>query len=503
MITLEHAGYRTAPDGQFLLKNVNLSIRSGEFILVTGRSGSGKTTLLRLINGIIPQMSDGLMEGEVVLPGGSTRLMKIKELAQTVGTVFQDPRSQFFTTQSTAELAFGCENMEMPPAVIRERLDETFSIFSMEKLRDRSLFSLSSGEKQLVALASTYMLRPLVYVLDEPSANLDMRAAQRMGEVLRELKARGSTIIIAEHRLYYLTGLVDRMIYMEQGEIAAIYEGREAEAFEGERLEQMGLRRFHLTDVANERQVRHFSSATEEKQGGEGIRLENVHFAYRRQEPVLRGVNLHIRTGEIVGLIGHNGAGKTTLSKTICGLLKETQGSISLHGVPLSRKKRRRACYFVMQDADYQLFAESVEEELKLGNEHIPELDRLTVQALDRLGLASFKDRHPAALSGGQKQRVTIAVPLVGGSEVLLFDEPTSGLDADHMQRVSEWLHDLAEQGKIVIVISHDFEFLVQACSRIVHLEHGTIADDFPLLPTSLPELRHLLSGHTHESEEG
>jgi len=474
------------------LKNINLKIKKGEFILLTGRSGCGKTTLTRLINGLIPHFFPGELTGRVIADNTEVQHASTYELAEKVGSVFQDPRSQFFTTNTISEVAFGCENLGLSSVEINQRISDAFSTFQIENLKNRSIFSLSSGEKQKIALASTYAMRPSIYVLDEPSANLDIYSTKMLGKLLKNLKEQGYTIIVSEHRLYYLMDLVDRVLYMKDGSIVDEWTSKEALGLSETEIIKKGLRAFNLDNLMQIKQqlIQPFESRNPYEFIAKDISvtlsgqhlLKNVSLSVNKQ-----GLN------DIVGITGANGVGKTTLVKCLCGLLKKQFGTVKVNGKILSNRNRAREMYFVMQDTDYQLFTESVEDELRLGNQKGKILDGKIDETLDMLGLNAYRNTHPMALSGGQKQRVTIASAAVNSAKVLFFDEPTSGLDGENMRSVSQILTNLYQSGKLVFVISHDLEFLLNTCSKIIHLQGGTVTDDFLLNSQTVNKLKSLL----------
>ncbi|UNC93094.1 ABC transporter ATP-binding protein [Candidatus Contubernalis alkaliaceticus] len=471
------------------ISNINLTVKKGEFLLLCGRSGCGKTTLTRLLNGLIPHFYEGTLKGEVLLEGRRVADLKMHQTARQVGSVFQDPRSQFFTVDTISEIAFTCENLGMPREEIKRRLENTAVLLKMEKLMDRSIFNLSSGEKQKIAVASVHAAAPCVYVLDEPSANLDPRAVEELREVLTLLKNKGHTIIIGEHRLYYLKDLVDRVIYMEGGKIKAELDRGSFLSLSHEERAQKGLRCLFPEKLA--------SGAVDRKGRGEetALDIKNLCFAYEGNQPLLEGLCLKAGRNEVIGIIGDNGVGKSTFARILSGLIQEKRGTVELNSVRAKAGRRLKNSYFVMQDADYQLFTESVEDELKLGNEAVFDLEEKVEKTLKALGLDRFRERHPASLSGGQKQRVTIAVALVRDSQIVIFDEPTSGLDAENMKRVAAMLLKIAGEGKTVFVISHDYEFILHSCTWIVYLKEGKFIEDFPLNEKSLERLWDIFNG--------
>ena len=483
-VEVDKLSYQYEENDTLVLNGVNLKIRKGECVLLTGESGCGKTTLTRCINGLIPHFYEGKLEGTVRVNGIAATEVPIHQIAEQTGSVFQDPRSQFFTTNTTDEVAFGCENLGYPRETILKRTEQAFCDLSLDTLKNRSIFALSSGEKQKIALASAYALQPDIFVLDEPSANLDNRSTRQLAELLSRLKKEGHTIIISEHRLHYLAALADRIIYMKDGSIAKEWEGNDLEGLSDEALRRLGLRTFFLEHIScpeHRRPVGEKSALT-----AEGL------CAKWEQKTVVENVGFDLASGEIVGIVGENGAGKTTLVRTLCGLQREYKGKVIYKGMALPPKKRTDHMFFVMQDADYQLFTNSVESELRFGDKVVS--DTMLNETLTRFGLLEYKNMHPLALSGGQKQRLCVATAIVNDANVLFFDEPTSGLDGKNMRNLGSVLQELAGKGKTVVLISHDYEFLADFCTRIIYLSGGTIRDDFSLTPNHMAKLARYLS---------
>lgn len=455
------------------LKNINMEIEDGEFLLLTGRSGCGKSTLLRSLNGLIPHFYPGETKGDLLYGDKSLLKMLPSEIAGKVGTVFQDPRSQFFMTDTTRELAFGCENMGYEREEIISRVEKAVTDLELEQYLNRSIFALSSGEKQQIAIGSVYALAPKVYIFDEPSANLDHEATKRLAGIMKKLKSAGYTIIVADHRFYYLRDLIDSVIYIENGSIVARYTGKEFCELDKTLRIHKGLRTVYPEKEIDNKQDDKL--AVKSRLGGHKLKVENLSFEYEKKQRILDNISFEASPGDVIGVIGHNGAGKTTLISVLTGILKEKGGKVYYGGKKLSPANRRRLSYLVMQDADYQLFTTSVEEELTLG---ISDVDSdLVSSTLDKLALSEYKDKHPAALSGGQKQRVTIGASLIKNSEVLYFDEPTSGLDYDSMIRVSELIKELSGGGAIIFLVSHDFEFITHTCTRMFDLDAEKMLD--------------------------
>ena len=444
------------------LKNVSLTIAEGECVLLCGESGSGKTTVTRLINGLIPHFDEGKMEGCAMVNGLNVTEAELYDTARIVGSVFQNPRSQFFCVDTTSELAFGCENMGMPEGEILSRVDEAAKELNIEKLLGRSIFELSGGEKQKISCASVSALRPEVMVLDEPTSNLDVHAIEELKQTLLGWKAAGKTIVIAEHRLSWLRDLCDRVICMRDGAVAFDLSMQAFTQYSTEQLHQMGLRSLRDENIAP---VQNSVPETETMQ------LQNFCFSYDGT-PVLNIPHLSLPLDGIIALVGPNGAGKSTFSRCLCGLEKKFKGQVKINGQLWKNRQLLKNCYMVMQDVNHQLFCETVADEVQLGmrSENSSDVERV----LEMLDLSHLRERHPMSLSGGQKQRVAIASAILAGKEILIFDEPTSGLDFRHMEQTAALLSSL--KGKqTVLIVTHDPELIQRCCDHIVCIENGTV----------------------------
>ncbi len=461
MIEFEHVSfeYEGSEDGR--LQDLNFTVKKGECILLTGRSGCGKTTITRLINGLIPEFFPGTLSGEVRIGGRKLLEEPIYRIAKQVGSVFQNPKTQFFNMDTDGEIAFGMENNGVAQTEMRQRVSMTAQELGIEELLGRSIFSLSGGEKQKIAFASVYAMNPDIYLLDEPSSNLDEAAIDDLRKNIELLKQRGKTIIIAEHRIYYLTGLADRIFYLDQGGLKHIWTGKEFSAVPEDDRKRLGLRSIKKRDNVI------LQTQAGNNKGGK-LEFQNVSIGYGKKM-ILSQLNLSAASGEILAVTGQNGVGKSTFSRTLCGLLKPLEGNISWNGAIFKEKERLAHSYMVMQDVNYQLFADSVEHECSFGIRN-PDYG-LVAGTLKELGLYPYRSQHPNKLSGGQKQRVAVAVSMICRKEILIFDEPTSGLDYGSMLSVARLMKCLAQMGKIIFVVTHDREFMAEACTRVLRLE--------------------------------
>lgn len=476
MIELKNVNFEYENSDAGALKDVSLHVDNGECVLLCGESGCGKTTITRLVNGLIPHYYEGRLSGSVTVEGLQIADRELYEIAQHVGSVFQNPRSQFFCVDTTSEIAFGCENAGLPEEDIHKRIQEVTKELQMEKLLGRNIFELSGGEKQKVACASVAARHPEVFVLDEPTSNLDTDAIEELKKTLLCWKAQGKTILIAEHRLYWLKEICDRVIYMKKGKIVFDISMTEFKTFSPERLEELGLR----TMLPEHLQVNQIPEEPSQE-----ILLKNFTFSYRNKA-VLDIPSVSLPVGGVIAVIGHNGAGKSTFSKCLCGLEKHFKGTAVKEKEKIGRKKLLKKSYMVMQDVNHQLFCESVADEVELG---MKEADSdISGKVLTMLDLSEYTKRHPMSLSGGQKQRVAVASAILSDKEILIFDEPTSGLDYRHMEQTAELLQSLRGK-RTVFVVTHDPELIVRCCTHILHLENGMVEENYALKAENVDKL--------------
>ena len=449
--------YRDSLEG---IQNVNFVLQPGEVILVTGNSGSGKSTFLKCLNGLIPRVVEGKLEGEILLNHQNTKDMSMAEISRHISSVFQNPRSQFFTTNTTSELVFSMENYGLDKAVMEEHIQKVCALLQIQYLLNRDIFQLSGGERQMVAIASAMMMGQQIILLDEPSANLDYHNTYVFRGLVEKLKQEGYTVLIADHRFYYLSGLINRVFLFDDGKMQ-IFDSEQA--FKESSYDTRSFDLFAMNIP--------FQTTCDKKEKV----LSLVDISYK---DILQDITVDFFTNEVTAIIGTNGVGKTTLARILCKSISCTHGKI-IGEIP----------FYIMQDADYQLFGTSVQAELEIADHKIKKKDIQDV--MDYFQLTKYADTHPFSLSGGQKQRIQVALGILSNRKVIIFDEPTSGLDLLSMRRVAREIQELKKKA-CVIVISHDYEFIRHISDRIVYLKNKTIRKDIPLDKEHLSEFNQI-----------
>ena len=455
------------------LRKVSGNIPAGRCVVLCGGSGCGKSTLLRCINGLIPQFYEGELTGFCRLDGQDTADLSIGEIGELAASVFQDPRSQFFTVNSSNEVAFGLENHGLPQEKIRDRVDEAFQTFHLEHLKNRNVYELSSGERQLISILSAWAMDTDIFLLDEPTANLDFAATQQLKNILLKLKKQGKTLLLSEHRLYYLADIADEYWIMANGEIKHKYTAEKAKALLPLQLHTLSLRTLDLEQITvSER-------SPQPENMPQALSVSNLRYEYgRKNRAILSDVNFSVCTHEIVGLVGANGCGKTTLGKLIAGLYHSTGGEISLFGKAQKPKQLQKQVLFIMQEAEFQFFTNSVLHELQYGHKITAEFEKKTETLLKSMDMWECRDRHPFSLSGGQMQRLTLMMAYLSDKPIVILDEPTAGQDAESLKRCAELIREMGKE-KTVLIITHDLELIADACDRCIGLCDGHSDTEF------------------------
>ena len=469
MIEVKEVSFNYSGEKNHIVKDININVNKGECILLCGRSGCGKTTITKLINGLIPNFTEGKLIGNIYIDSENLNKMKMYEISSKVGSVFQNPKSQFFNIDSDSELVFGMENKGCSRHYMIDRKNMIVNELDIKGLLGRNIFEMSGGEKQLLAFASVYAMNPDVYVLDEPSANLDLETIDKLYDILKIIKNQGKTIIISEHRLYYLKGLVDKVVLIDNGTIKRKYTSDEFFKINEEKRAKIGLRSFQ-TPIKPSELVLDDNIYT-----SHNLKIKNLSCKVGKNI-ILSDITINAGYGDIIGVLGKNGQGKSTLMRCLCGLIKEYKGEILLNNKKLSAKDRIKNCFMVMQDVGHQLFGESVFEEFYMNDDYIS-TEQIN-EILKECGLYEYRNQHPLGLSGGQKQRLAVGLAAISNKKILIFDEPTSGLDYNCMCTVSNIIKKLSQKNHIIFIITHDMEFYDMTCNRTVIVDKGQIIDE-------------------------
>ncbi|MDD2702772.1 MAG: ABC transporter ATP-binding protein [Candidatus Omnitrophica bacterium] len=451
MIKVRRLTY-TYPYTEFpVLKDIDLDINDGEFVLVEGRSGAGKSTLLYCLNGIIPHLYGGKLTGEINVNGLDPTVLTVSRVASTAGIVFQNPDLQIFMPTVREDIVFGCKNAGLPESTVSVRVHEALIRMGLVPFADKPADELSNGQKQRLAIAGVYALAPDIFLFDESTTDLDEKGKKEFLIILERLKSEGATVIISEHEPGYLEHLIDKKISLKDGVI-----------FPGE------------VEILPAEMPRHppvFSSGT-------AVRIKNVSFGYRRRQEIFTGLNLDFRKGEFTAVVGDNGSGKTTLFKLILGILRAGKGEIELEGaVRYTLDDICGKAGFLFQNPDEQLFAATVEDEIAFGPRQLG-VQCDTEVYLEAYGMIQYRGVHPSQLSCGERQRVAFISILAMCPEIIILDEPTTGLDRANWVRLMDTAAALNSQGKTVIFSSHNMNVVEMYARRVIRLEAGRVVSD-------------------------
>lgn len=493
IIDVENLSFKYFGCNDFALKDINIKIGKGEFIGVIGKSGSGKSTLLHCLTGIIPHEIKGEKTGSVIINNLNTDEHGISEITNQLGIVFQNPEIQLFNISVEDELAFICENLAYPIDEIKKSVDFALDTIGIRHLKDEYPFNLSGGEKQKVAIASVLTVRPKILVLDEPTSELDVKGKETVFKTLKKLKNDGMTIILVDHNLDGSYKLADKLILLDDGKIEMF--GETENILKSPMIESLGLRLPQqvqmglklkldgmLMDIENMARLldekiinKEFSikylNLVNNSNVENAIKIENLSFK-RDNHVILKNIDLEIKKGDFIALIGKNGSGKTTLALIIMGILKKNKGVVNVFGETNGDiKKIRKKVGFLFQNPEHQLFCNTVTEEIKYGLENDIDMNKI----MENMNLKRLKDNHPLTLSRGERQRVATATAISNNPEILIIDEPTTGQDWNNIKSFMNILKELNDNGKTILIITHDMRVVGEYCKKVILMDDGEI----------------------------
>nr|WP_302418653.1 ABC transporter ATP-binding protein [uncultured Romboutsia sp.] len=497
------------------VKNINLSIYEGEKVLIVGPSGSGKSTLAHCINGLVPFFYDGIVTGQLNINGNDATKMNIFELSKIVGTVLQDPDSQFIGLTVGEDIAFKLENYCISQDEMIDRVDKSAELVDIKKELYSSPYKLSGGQKQRVTLAGVTVDDVKILLFDEPLASLDPATGESAIELIDKMqKQNNKTAIIIEHRLEDVLHCdVDRVIVMDKGEIIA--DTTIDEIIRKDILRKVGIReplyltalRYADCEINDTLKLKNIETLElgeykeKLKDWYENIEvyecdenqnpileLDNINFSYNNEKQILKNVSFKINKGDMAAIVGRNGAGKSTISKLVCGFYKPTSGRILFDGkdmVDYTIKERSQKIGFIMQNPNQMISKTMVYDEvafgLKIRGLSDSQIKERVYETLKICGLYGYRNWPISALSFGQKKRVTIASILVLNPDMIILDEPTAGQDFKHYTEIMEFLVDLNKKGVTILMVTHDMHLMLEYTNKVIVLSEGEkIADNIP-----------------------
>lgn len=514
-VQLENLSLTYEESGRTVLRDITLSIAREQDTLILGPSGSGKSSLVQCLNGLYPENLDGEMTGHVYIHGRSTDDFKPGELAETVGSVFQDPETQFCMLTVEDEIAFGLENLRIPAEEMEPRINEVLEQVNLLDKKTSMIHQLSGGQKQKLALACVLVMEPDILLLDEPTANLDPRAAGEFIEVLTSIKRKRSlTIVVIEHRLEGWMELLSHVIVLRpDGGVISTGPLHDVMNKQAHIIHDQGIRLPYPIQYSLEEDVPPPYPFTLEKLADQNVRLPSAHRPRRpygkkimeavdvQWKDILKDISFSLYEGEWIAVVGANGSGKTSLSKIMAGITKPDSGMVHLKEKPIKKwtpDRLRKESGYVFQNPEHQFVTDETFEEIAFslrqqGTAGL-EISRRVKNMLSLCGLDGLDRHHPYQLSQGQKRRLSAATMMVENQSVLFLDEPTFGQDAASTQQLMELLEERFQQDTSLFMITHDMELVHRYATRVIVMDKGRIA--FDGLPEQLWMHEHLSDWH-------
>lgn len=475
------------------LDNINLNISEGELVLIVGPSGSGKSTLLRCFNRIIPDFYGGKIKGKVYIDGIDLKLWNKSDIAKNMGMVYQHPEKQIVLQDVEREIAFGLENLNMDLNKMKRNVSEAISLLNLTSIKDKSTTEISGGEKQRIAIASVIAMNPEIIMFDEPISQLDPIGAEEVLNFIKKLnRDMGKTIILVEHRLDKCFDMADKIIFMENASIIGAERKNNIPNYINKKyflpnlayvFKEAGYKDipFNVKEARGLLSKNKFRKVeyTIKKFNENVLEMNKLEFEYKRGEKTLKGINMNLARGEIIAVMGENGAGKSTLFKLVAGIIENFKGKILIKGKEVQKltdKERIKTIGYLSQNPNDYLGRDTVFEEIGYTLKNINEYDIKSVEnIISKLRIDNLRDKNPRDLSGGEKQRVAIACTMVTNPDILILDEPTRGMDAEAKDILGNMIQEFAENGKSVVVITHDTDFAADYSDNILLMFDGEI----------------------------
>ena len=500
-----------------LLRDISLKIQEGELVILTGANGSGKTTLGKCINGLIPYSTGGVFEGRVEVCGVDTLTKNVSEIALYVGFVFSNPEDQLATTRVETEVAFGLSNLAVPRETIYDRVDTILDRLDIGQLKHSATFNLSTGQQQMIAIASSLVMEPRVMILDDPLSHLNRNITEKVIEIIKDLNKNGTTIIWISQDMSEMFEWADRIILLEGGEIvfngsprsmsqkmdlansaviapqylefshALVRAGFPHALIETSLDQTIHQLKGWMGPVGPATEKRKADSSPDRKESEPMIRFDHVTFRYPNGFLALKDITLELCPGDFVLLSGWNGSGKTTLTKHINGLLRPTEGAVFIGGENISQKATSdlaRDVGFLFQNPDHQLHKPTVREEIifSLRNFRVSEeeIREKVSEISEKFSLTPLLDRSPQELSGSEKKKVTVASAIIYDPKIVVFDEATANLDRNQAKNIIKIIENYFDEDKIIISISHDIRMWtdLDRLNRVIIMKEGAIVDE-------------------------